>query len=307
MTSSGTSATPSGTKRYTSPYQRAKACRLHWPDAACSSTVCVKAVIKRLFPGQKNLPGYPLSNKKNKSQANVILQSGSYSGKKITDAHQKIRHPSLNDNCPYLPFTFTSKKNFIHPGATCGSYQESNHAKKQKQPFSFVLSYQFNLPASKGTIILKAFYHPDIETFMIKFYNKNCRSLNKYAVRTNKGGVRIILQTCFMILKQLACQYPRASFGFMGERSFFKDKAQKRTLLEPVAANQRFRIYRLFLSAPQRNQWLIQHFYTYELEALSTCLLLSHQNKPFIENQNKLQQILAFMARSYPELNYADL
>ncbi|SEA05232.1 hypothetical protein SAMN05192529_10737 [Arachidicoccus rhizosphaerae] len=275
---------PITTGRYTSTYQRAKAkaYRLHWQDAASHAEIPVKNILKKLTAAQKRLP----------DTAFATLHNKEYLQKKPADNQVGAKN---SDKTAPLPFKLISKRNLSHRGG------------KNKPPFSLVLAYQFELPRARGTIILRAFYYPRIHTFMLKFYNKNFKSLNKYAVRTHKGGFPEILRTCFAILKELTGQFPEASFGFMGERSFFKDKARQNTLLEPMEGNQRFRIYRLFLQAPQRAEWLHQYFIPFEVPALSTCLLLSHRGRSDQKTWLSLQQMLRFMATAYPQLNYAAL
>ena len=276
--------------RYTTAYRRAKAkaYRLGWQDAAETALIPVKAIIQRLLFSEIPFAEEQAARSKNAYPKKKLRKSPLYT---------PMATEATAGSSGALPYTLTSKRDVTRPG------------KKSVPPFSRVLSYQFTEPVSKAVIVVKAFYYPAIHTFMLKFYNKNMKSLNKYAVRTGKGGFRQILHTCFAILTDLTGQYPGASFGFMGERSFFKDKTSGQTLLEPTGHNQRYRIYHLFLAAAPRAAWLRQHFIAFDLEELSTCLLLSYNDKApsKLQVQDQLRQILSFMAGCYPTLNYAAL
>lgn len=179
---------------------------------------------------------------------------------------------------------------------------------KRKSPDGFTLSFQFYSPKADSAFVVKAFYYEQIDTFMIKFFNRSAKSLNKYAIRTNLGDFPAILRTNFDILAHLTAQYQTASFGFMGERSFFKDRKSKTTLLEPMARNQRFRIYRLFLKQPGRYTWLTgQHYQLRLIEKLSTYLLLRHNSLNTREMKQKQRQLMDFFAKKFPEINFTNL
>lgn len=178
---------------------------------------------------------------------------------------------------------------------------------KRKSPEGFTLGFQFYSSKSKSRFVVKAFYHAAVRLFMVKFFNKSNKSLNKYAVRTGQGDFRAILNTNFDILTHLSEQYPKASFGFVGERSYFKDKARHQTLLEPMENNQRFRIYRLFLQQPGRYSWLRQFFELTYMEPLSTYLMLNKKEGDGKNNKKSEREILDYFAQTYPEINFTDL
>lgn len=176
---------------------------------------------------------------------------------------------------------------------------------RRKSKDGYTISFKFYSAKAYSQFVVKAFYYEKVDIFMIKFFNKSSRSLNKYATRTNRGDVKAILRTNFDILTYLSTTHPHASFGFMGERSYFTSKFSHSTLLEQMADNQRFRIYRLFLHQPAYLNWLVQRFELSYIEKLSTCLLVNKNGSTANAVKTKEKQLIDFFGQIYPELNFS--
>lgn len=147
--------------------------------------------------------------------------------------------------------------------------------------YSFI--YKFNSPVTKIQYILKADYHQN-NIFAIKFYAKKDRkSDNKYSKITNKGDVQNILLTCLTILPILLKDYPDASFCFIGSPSI--DKKSNR--IENFSNNQRFRIYRDFVSR------LIgeQTFAHFEYKSISGYSLINRKNKDLEQYEKTIREM----------------
>lgn len=175
----------------------------------------------------------------------------------------------------------------------------------RKSNGGYTVSFQFYSAKANSQFVVKAFYYEKVDIFMIKFFNKSSRSLIKYGTRTNRGDVRAILRTNFDILTYLSTTHPHASFGFMGERSYFITKFSHHFLLEQMANNQRFRIYRQFLHQPANFNWLIQRFELSYIEELSTCLLINKNSANANAARSKEKQVIDFFSHIYPELNFS--
>lgn len=170
-----------------------------------------------------------------------------------------------------------------------------------------VFSYRFYSPKANSTFIIQAFYHEQISLFMLKFYNLTHKSKNKYAILTGKGDVRRILQTNFDVMIQLLGAFPQASFGFMGERSYFKDRADHQTLIEPMENNQRFRVYKLFIQNPGIQHRIQPLFLQAYINIVSSYLLLNKSNKQFGSLTAYGHKVRSFLGSKYPTLNFTDL
>lgn len=281
---------PNGNKQkhkspYNTAYQRAKvkAIRHQWPSAATAGLVPVHRLIKTILKKKEDLQ---------------ILKGKNPELFKRT-ASKKVKSTPLQQG---YPFRQTSKRR--PPG---WHLTQNPNDSKTRTPYSFVYTFQFIAAKAQATYIVQAFYYEQVDTFMMKFFNSSHKSLNKYAARTGSGDFPAILRTNFDILMHLHKHFPESSFGFIGERSFFKDKSTGNTLLEPMENNQRFRIYQLFLQQPARNSWLTENFKNYSFQALSTLLLLNKKVLDSLTPQKATSRILNFMATAYPQLNYSDL
>jgi hypothetical protein len=86
---------------------------------------------------------------------------------------------------------------------------------------------------------LIADYHEG-NVFGIKFYTKmHKRNDYKYSMIVNRGDIGNILMTCLSIVGILLIKYPRASFGFIGSRSY----DPKTKTLEGYKRTQRYMVY----------------------------------------------------------------
>jgi len=279
---------PNNKRPYITAYQRAKAKakRHSWPSARASGIVPVRHLVKSLHKKQEDMHllqnEYANKIKKKKNLDHTI---------EITPKFQKG-----------YQFRQTAKRR--PPGR---HLELSRKDTKSQTEYNVVYTFKFFATRSQSTYTVQAFYYEEVDTFMMKFFNSSHKSKNKYGVRTGTGDVIAILRTNFDILLHLNKQFPHANFGFIGERSFFKDKSSGNTLLEPMENNQRFRIYRLFLQQSQQKSRLIKSFECYFFNALSTSLLLNKAALDTTTSKGALSHILDFMASAYPELNYSDL
>jgi hypothetical protein len=167
----------------------------------------------------------------------------------------------------------------------------------QKQPSSdasdhlYTLIYKFFSPVTKYFYIIRADYHR-LDTFAIKFYcKKDRKSQYKYSKIINKGDLGNILITCAKLVPILLEQYPSASFGFAGARTF--DKASNK--VENIQNNQRFRTYK-YLIAQKFGTELFTHF---EYSAISSYLLV---NKTSGEITNLERDIVKMFSETYQTL-----
>lgn len=104
----------------------------------------------------------------------------------------------------------------------------------------FTSIFRFKSLASGKPYIIRAEYHEE-NVFAVKFYlqqHSGCEY--RYGHVTNFGDARKILMTIASLLPYLLERHPGASFAFIGAQTW--DKERKR--VEPMANNQRFRIYR---------------------------------------------------------------
>ena len=162
---------------------------------------------------------------------------------------------------------------------------------KDKSAHLFTCIYKFYSPKTKLIYIINADYH-EHDVFAIKFYTKQHKhSKNKFSIITNKGDVTNILISCSKVIPILLGGYPNASFGFCASRTI--DKLSKK--IENFSVNQRFRIYRNFISA----LFGTKTFQHYEYTQISSYLLINKGN----ENVETAERnIVKMFSQTYVEL-----
>lgn len=164
--------------------------------------------------------------------------------------------------------------------------------------------YSFVSSANKCTYIIEVFYYGHMDLFLIKFYNHNSRSRNKYAVMTNKGDVRNILMTNYDLMTDLLKEYPTASFCFIGERRYYRDKQSQEIFVEAMANNIRYRVYKAFIQQAYFQTFINSNFVQLQKDSISGYLLLNKGNKRFSTISLYKECIKAGLGEAYPELNY---
>jgi hypothetical protein len=96
--------------------------------------------------------------------------------------------------------------------------------------FSIVTKYHY---------IIRAEYHEQ-DVFAVKFYCKKDRKSDyKYSRIINKGDVGNIVISCLNVVPILLQNYPTASFGFIGARTY----DPKKKVFEPLENTQRFKVW----------------------------------------------------------------
>lgn len=178
---------------------------------------------------------------------------------------------------------------------------------KRKRGAAILYSYSFDSKKANSTYIIQAFYYREVNLFVIKFYNKSYKGKNKYAILTNQGDVRSILGTNLALIYHLLSLHPEASFGFMGERSFYKNTRNKLTLVEPMENNQRYRVYKLFVQNTAIQQKLQPSFIQEYIDNISVYLLINRNYKNFNDLQQYEHAIRQYVGDLFPELNFTDL
>ncbi len=99
--------------------------------------------------------------------------------------------------------------------------------------------FKFFSPKTRYHYIIRAEFHKE-EVFAIKFYcKKDRRSDFKYSKIVNKGDIGNIVISCLKVIPILLQEYPKASFGFVGARSYDSSTS----LVEPISKTQRFVIW----------------------------------------------------------------
>ncbi len=178
--------------------------------------------------------------------------------------------------------------------------------------FSFI--YKFYSPKTKYRYILTADYNRE-DFFAIKFYPKPFRkSDRKYSIITNKGDLGNILVSCLKVIPILLIEYPRASFGFAGARTYdpvYKrrsrrrnkssksDKKRKRILegrWEQIESNQRFNIYS-YVAKKKIGNKTFQHF---EYKEISSYMLVNRSSGNIDEREFILKEMLSNTYNNLP-------
>jgi hypothetical protein len=163
---------------------------------------------------------------------------------------------------------------------------------KDKSDHLFTLIYKFHSPFTRYIYILHADYHEE-NVFAIKFYAKKDRNSDyKYSMLTNKGDVGNILITCLNVIPVILKDYPEASFGFIGSRTFDKESHT----VEDFQNNQRFRVYRRIVERKIG-------FYTFEhfvYEAISGYLLVNKLSGQDVNTSEKT--IIKMFEKTYQNL-----
>ncbi len=99
--------------------------------------------------------------------------------------------------------------------------------------------FKFFSPKTHYHYIIRAEYHQE-EVFAIKFYcKKDRRSDFKYSKIVNRGDIGNIVISCLKVIPILLQEFPNASFGFVGARSYDRTG----NLVEPISKTQRFIIW----------------------------------------------------------------
>lgn len=156
----------------------------------------------------------------------------------------------------------------------------------------FSLVFKFYSPVTKLWYILIADYHNG-DVFAVKFYAKMHRKSDfKYSKIINKGDLGNILITCLKIIPLLMKDYPNASFGFIGSRTY--DKVSKK--LENYKRTQRFNIYRDLVQKKIGTK-TFEHF---EYEEISGYLLINRNNGVSILHKEALLKTM--FANTYTNL-----
>ncbi|MGJ1211942.1 hypothetical protein [Sphingobacterium multivorum] len=147
---------------------------------------------------------------------------------------------------------------FNYPGYELRFVQKKNIKDGSDHLFSFI--YKFRSEANRLNYIVTADYHFH-DFFAIKFYPQRLSKLEyKYSKITNSGDVQNILITCLKVLPILLEQYPNASFGFIGARSYDKSRVSGREgRWEPEVKTQRFRLY-TYIAKKKIGNVTFQHF-----------------------------------------------
>jgi len=99
--------------------------------------------------------------------------------------------------------------------------------------------FKFFSPKTNYHYIIRAEYHQE-EVFAIKIYcKKDRRSDFKYSKIVNRGDIGNIVISCPKVIPILLQEFPNASFGFVGVRSYDTTG----NLVEPISKTQRFIIW----------------------------------------------------------------
>lgn len=147
----------------------------------------------------------------------------------------------------------------------------------------FTLIFKFYSPITRYAYILRAEYHRE-DVFALKFYaQKDSKSDYKYSNIINKGDVFNILITCLKSVQIILPNYPHASFGFIGARTF--DPVANR--VEDYENTQHFRVYSEVVESTIGGQ-TFEHF-TYEV--LSGYLLLNRAGRNIEDKERVIRQM----------------
>jgi len=134
----------------------------------------------------------------------------------------------------------------------------------------FSLIYKFRSPVTKLDYVLTADYHEE-DVFAVKFYAKMHRKSEfKYSLIVNRGDLGNILMTCLKVIPLILQEYPNASFGFIGSRSY--DRKSK--TLENYQNTQRYNVYTYLVNKTIGHK-TFQH---YQYDELSGYLLVNRKN-----------------------------
>ncbi|MEH6305581.1 hypothetical protein RYH73_08000 [Olivibacter sp. CPCC 100613] len=179
---------------------------------------------------------------------------------------------------------------FDYPGYELQFIQKRRIKDGSAHLFSFL--YKFYSPVTDLQYVLTADYHEG-DFFAIKFYAKMHRKSDfKYYLITNRGDVGNLLVTCLKCVPLLLGEYPTASFGFVGSRTYDKNSRK----MEGYSNTQRFKIYREFVSK-KIGTGLFQHF---EYEEVSGYLLINQ--KCGVDPNIKERQLVSMLAATYNDL-----
>lgn len=178
---------------------------------------------------------------------------------------------------------------------------------KRTRGDAILYKYTFQSRKAKSAFIIQAFYYRKVNLFVVKFYNNSHKGKNKYAILTHQGDVRNILGTNLSLIYHLLTIHPEASFGFMGERSFYKSARKKQTLVEPMENNQRYRVYKLFVQNKDNQQKLNALFMQEYIDHISVYLLINRKNTLFNDLQAYERAVRGYIGDMFPELNFSDL
>ncbi|HWV74870.1 MAG TPA: hypothetical protein VN040_24290 [Pseudosphingobacterium sp.] len=156
----------------------------------------------------------------------------------------------------------------------------------------FSLIYKFYSPITQLTYILTADYHKE-DFFAVKFYAKIHRKSDfKYSLIINRGDLGNIIITCLKCVPILLKQFPAASFGFIGSRTY--DKKSRR--LENYIYTQRYSIYK-YVTREKIGSLTFQH---YEYDEISGYLLVNRNCG--IDIDQKERRLAAMLAQTYSDL-----
>lgn len=159
----------------------------------------------------------------------------------------------------------------------------------------FSLKYKFYSPVTRLNYVLIADYHEG-DVFGIKFYAKmHKRSDYKYSIIINRGDVGNILITCLSLVGILLKDYPAASFGFIGSRSY----DPKTKTLEHYKRTQRYTLYCDVVSKTI-GPLTFEHF---AYDDLSGYLLVNRKNGQAVEFKERLlTQMFASTYENLPDV-----
>lgn len=159
--------------------------------------------------------------------------------------------------------------------------------------------YKFYSPKLNLCYIVIADYHQE-EVFAVKFYPKSLRhSDKKYSLLTNKGDIPNILVTVVKVVIDLLTRIPTASFAFYGVQTY--DKRSKK--IEPLANNQRYRIYFHFISQKFGNE-TFAHF---EYSEIGSYLMVNRKSGDIKMKERKIAEMFIETYREIPDDFYNGL
>lgn len=182
---------------------------------------------------------------------------------------------------------------FNYPGYSLKFIQKDRCKDKSAHLHTHI--FKFFSPKTKYHYIVRAEYHQE-DVFAVKFYcKKDRRSDYKYSKIVNKGDLGNIVISCLKVIPILLQEYPTASFGFIGARSY--DIAGN--LIEPVSQTQRYTIWSDVVKKKIGNV-TFAHF---KFPEASGYLLLNRWSSSSIEDKvNAIKRMFIDTYADFPDL-----
>ena len=179
---------------------------------------------------------------------------------------------------------------FNYPGYELKFIQKITIKDGSDHLLSFI--YKFYSPITKLNYVILAEGHL-YDFFSIKFYPKCYKKTDKkYSLITNKHDLGNILNSCLNIIPIILNEYPMASFGFAGARTFDR----KSNMVEPLEKNQRYNLY-TYIARKRIGNVTFQHF---EYPDISGYMLINRSCELGIEHREEI--IRTMLGRTYNEL-----